>query len=79
MCLLVGAGLDHVQRLQGHDAGVPGHGRAEEVLPLPVLQHLQGRSPGAPGLVAPIDTCILLRRSCRFSVKIMIIVFSSRD
>jgi hypothetical protein len=70
--LLVGAGMDRVQRLQGHDASVPGHGGAEEVLPLPVLQHLQGRSPGAPGLVAStvphlhIASVVLL-------VKIMII------
>ena len=63
MCWLVGAGMDGVQRLQGHDASVPGHGGAEEVLPLPVLQHLQGRALGAPGLASSCNTpaCILLR------------------
>ena len=47
VCGGVGAGLDRVQRLQGHDAGFLRRG-GPQVLPLPVPQHLPGGSPCPP-------------------------------
>jgi hypothetical protein len=47
VCGGVGAGLDRVQRLQGHDAGLLRRG-GPQVLPLPVPQHLPGGSPCPP-------------------------------
>jgi len=47
VCGGVGAGLDRVQRLQGHNAGLIRRG-GPQVLPLPVPQHLPGGSPCPP-------------------------------
>ena len=47
VCGGVGAGLDRVQRLQGHNAGLLRRG-GPQVLPLPVPQHLPGGSPCPP-------------------------------
>ena len=45
--LVLCAGMGRVLRLLGHDAGLlRRHGT--QVLPLPVAQHLQGRSPRPP-------------------------------
>ena len=45
--LVLCAGMGRVLRLLGHDAGLLRR-RGTQVLPLPVAQHLQGRSPRPP-------------------------------
>lgn len=64
MLLVVCTGMDRVQRLQGHDAGLLRRG-GPQVLPLPVAQHLQGRAscPSVASQWSPDYCCRFIRRS----------------
>jgi hypothetical protein len=58
--------MDRVLRLQGHDAGLLRRGGAQ-VLPLPVAQHLQGRSPRPPVACSGRQIIVHLSISIRVS------------